>query len=305
MQMPRPAARPNGDGPAGAAHTAPTPPAARHRDVRRFLAGSYFALFLVLAGVAAVAVAERADGRRAAEADLRERSLALRLGFVRQDVGVLNDVLLHAAEAGDSAWHRRYGEARTRLAADIDSVRRSGGDIPLIRRGADELATYAGELDAAIGQARGANVPLRAFDSLVHVMRDRMETTDSEVRRRFGSADSTFLSRTERASTVIAVTLLAALFGLALSGVLLVNDLRSLQRADATQRDLVASLEAALAEVRTLRGILPICSGCKRIRDDVGSWSEVEAYVSAHTDAEFSHGLCEACMTRLYPEFSG
>jgi hypothetical protein len=57
----------------------------------------------------------------------------------------------------------------------------------------------------------------------------------------------------------------------------------------------------ALAEVRTLKGFLPICSSCKKIRDDRGYWQAVEHYVSERTDAEFTHGICPECMTRLYP----
>jgi hypothetical protein len=63
-----------------------------------------------------------------------------------------------------------------------------------------------------------------------------------------------------------------------------------------------AELRSAVAEVRTLRGIIPICASCKRIRDDEGYWHTVEKYVAAHTLAEFSHGLCADCMKKLYPE---
>lgn len=61
-------------------------------------------------------------------------------------------------------------------------------------------------------------------------------------------------------------------------------------------------LEEALAEVKQLQGIIPICASCKKIRDDQGFWHQVEAYVQAHSGAEFSHGLCPDCMKKLYPE---
>jgi len=57
-------------------------------------------------------------------------------------------------------------------------------------------------------------------------------------------------------------------------------------------------LQQALDEIRTLRGILPICAYCKKIRDDAGYWSQVEKYVSDHTDAKFSHGICPTCFER-------
>jgi PleD family two-component response regulator len=61
--------------------------------------------------------------------------------------------------------------------------------------------------------------------------------------------------------------------------------------------------ERLLAEVKTLSGLLPICSGCKRIRDDRGSWTSVETYIQARSQAQFSHGICPECMRRLYPGY--
>ncbi len=57
-------------------------------------------------------------------------------------------------------------------------------------------------------------------------------------------------------------------------------------------------LTASLAALRTLRGLIPICATCKRIRDDDGAWNRLEEYISAHTDAEFSHGICPECLDR-------
>lgn len=65
--------------------------------------------------------------------------------------------------------------------------------------------------------------------------------------------------------------------------------------------DRVTELEKALAEVRTLRGIVPICACCKKIRDDKGYWNQVENYLHDHSHAEFSHGICPDCMEKLYP----
>ena len=63
-----------------------------------------------------------------------------------------------------------------------------------------------------------------------------------------------------------------------------------------TQREqLITDLQKALAEIKTLQGILPICSSCKKIRDDAGSWSLMEVYISNHTEVEFSHGYCPGC----------
>lgn len=58
--------------------------------------------------------------------------------------------------------------------------------------------------------------------------------------------------------------------------------------------------ERAEAEVRTLSGLLPICAWCKKIRDDRGYWNQIESYIQTHTDAEFTHGICPECATKMH-----
>jgi sigma-B regulation protein RsbU (phosphoserine phosphatase) len=65
-----------------------------------------------------------------------------------------------------------------------------------------------------------------------------------------------------------------------------------------------SELEKALAEIKTLRGFIPICSNCKKIRDDEGYWQQIEQYIQARSQAEFSHSICPECMKALYPEFA-
>ena len=64
------------------------------------------------------------------------------------------------------------------------------------------------------------------------------------------------------------------------------------------------ALRQAFDQIRTLRGIVPICMHCKKIRDDQGYWSQVEVYIRDHTEADFSHGICPECIKRLYPEYA-
>ena len=59
----------------------------------------------------------------------------------------------------------------------------------------------------------------------------------------------------------------------------------------------------ALDKIRILQGFIPICASCKKIRDDKGFWNQIEAYISKHSEAEFSHGICPECQKKLYPEF--
>ena len=75
--------------------------------------------------------------------------------------------------------------------------------------------------------------------------------------------------------------------------------LRSLQK---NLEDKNAQLQKALDEIKTLQGIIPICANCKKIRNDKGFWEHVEKYISDHTDALFTHGLCPECIRTLYPD---
>jgi len=72
------------------------------------------------------------------------------------------------------------------------------------------------------------------------------------------------------------------------------------------QRDILIQrneeLQKALAKIKTLSGLLPICASCKKIRDDQGYWTQLEYYISEHSEAEFTHGCCPECMKKLYPE---
>jgi sigma-B regulation protein RsbU (phosphoserine phosphatase) len=66
--------------------------------------------------------------------------------------------------------------------------------------------------------------------------------------------------------------------------------------------DKVRELEAALAQVEQLRGLLPICMHCKRIRDEQQSWHRIETYIQEHSEARFTHSLCQECLEKHYPE---
>jgi len=65
----------------------------------------------------------------------------------------------------------------------------------------------------------------------------------------------------------------------------------------------VVELQRALAQVRQLGGLLPICSYCKRIRNDENYWEQIETFVAHHSDAEFSHGICPPCLDKVRAEF--
>jgi PAS domain S-box-containing protein len=82
-----------------------------------------------------------------------------------------------------------------------------------------------------------------------------------------------------------------------------VQDVTERERIVAEREKLILDLQSAVEHIRTLRGIVPICSSCKKVRDDKGFWEQVDAYVTRHTEARFSHGICPDCMKRLYAEY--
>lgn len=74
------------------------------------------------------------------------------------------------------------------------------------------------------------------------------------------------------------------------------------KRAEEEREKLIKDLQDALAKIKTLSGFLPICSSCKKIRDDKGYWNQIETYIQDHSEAEFTHGLCPGCTKKLYPD---
>ena len=77
----------------------------------------------------------------------------------------------------------------------------------------------------------------------------------------------------------------------------------ALRENEKRQKALIRQLEEALAEIKTLKGCIPICASCKKIRDDEGYWNQLESYISKHTDATFTHGLCPVCAEKAREEF--
>lgn len=172
------------------------------------------------------------------------------------------------------------------------------------------IARYpeAGSAGTAVGQ----KVVSQAFQDFVRsgqrVGIYRTRTPFDQVRRTFairrveglpyfilvGVADRDYLAgwRWEVAQESLEVALI---WGLTLVGFVLIR--RTWLRQQAAR----AELERLLAEVKTLGGMLPICSHCKKIRDDKGYWNQLEAYLNEHTDAEFTHGICPECAREAFP----
>jgi PAS domain S-box-containing protein len=81
-----------------------------------------------------------------------------------------------------------------------------------------------------------------------------------------------------------------------------VDDISKKKKNEIERERLLTELKDALNEVKTLSGLLPICSFCKKIRDDSGYWQQLEKYIQTHTEAKFSHGICKECVEKHYPD---
>jgi len=81
-------------------------------------------------------------------------------------------------------------------------------------------------------------------------------------------------------------------------------DITERKKIEAERNKMIEQLNETLSKVKTLSGLLPICSSCKKIRDDKGYWQKLETFVHEHSNAEFSHSICPECMEKLYPDFS-
>jgi len=80
-------------------------------------------------------------------------------------------------------------------------------------------------------------------------------------------------------------------------------DISKRKEIELDREKLIDKLQDALNRIRILRGIIPICASCKKVRDDKGYWNELELYIKEHSEADFSHGICPDCAEKLYPDF--
>ncbi len=83
---------------------------------------------------------------------------------------------------------------------------------------------------------------------------------------------------------------------------LIVRDISERKAVEGERERLIGELREALASVKTLGGLLPMCAACRKIRDKEGQWHNLEFYIRKHTEADFSHGICPDCRQELYPD---
>jgi hypothetical protein len=129
-------------------------------------------------------------------------------------------------------------------------------------------------------------IKLQPYGHYVHVGLGKHETFDPW--------------RKELQQTLVSVALFLLVIGVSTG--LAYRAWQRQRRAEADRERVILELQKALAEVKALSGLLPICSRCKNIRDDQGYWNQIEAYITSHSDAQFTHGICPSCAPELFPE---
>jgi len=82
----------------------------------------------------------------------------------------------------------------------------------------------------------------------------------------------------------------------------LAKDIERRKQTEQEKERLIRELQDALGKVKTLKGLIPICANCKKIRDDKGYWNQIDSYIHEHADVDFSHGICPDCAKKLYPD---
>ena len=100
----------------------------------------------------------------------------------------------------------------------------------------------------------------------------------------------------------LTATVIHDLEGKVLYAIGLIEDISTRKAAEEEREQLISQLKEALANVKTLKGLLPVCAWCRKIRDDSGYWNKVEDYIKEHTNVSFTHGICPECLKKIDPE---
>jgi PAS domain S-box-containing protein len=199
----------------------------------------------------------------------------------------------------DITERKRAEETNARLAAIVDFSEDAiigktlEGIVISWNRGAERIFGYTAE--EVLGQPIAMLIPPDRLDEEPKVIErlrrgERIEHFDAVRRRKDGAAIDVSLTISpikDETGKIIGISKIA-------------RDISERQRAKDEMERLIRDLMDALEKVKTLRGLLPICSSCKSIRSDENYWQSIETYIQQHSEASFTHGICPACVQKLY-----
>jgi PAS domain S-box-containing protein len=204
--------------------------------------------------------------------------------------------------AQERAARRDSETARAHLASIVESCddaiisKSLDGTILSWNRGAERVYGYRAE--EIIGRSISVLIPSERHHEMEEV---RVLIEHGECMERF----ETMRVRKDGQSIDVAITISPIKADGKISGAAVITrDITERKRQENERLKLIQDLRAALTRVHTLSGLLPICASCKKIRNDHGYWEQVETYIKNRSNADFTHGICPDCITRLYPEYS-
>jgi two-component system, cell cycle sensor histidine kinase and response regulator CckA len=205
--------------------------------------------------------------------------------------------------AGSRREQKRMQDAAAHLAAVVESsddaiISKSlDGIVVSWNKGAEQIYGYTEE--EMIGRPISDLVPPARAGELTEIL----------VRIRAGESVSRFDTlRVRKDGTIVEVSVTISPIknaaGQIIGASAIARDITERRREEEERLRLIDELTQALKQAKTLRGLLPICASCKKIRDDQGYWQQVEVYIEEHTEAGFTHGLCPGCVGKYFPEIT-
>ncbi len=168
------------------------------------------------------------------------------------------------------------------------------GKVVFANRTTEELLGIA--LEDIVGRSFTDFIFHEDLDRVMAMYKGRVEQRDVP-----DSYDFRVINKTgEPVWVMISATLIE--YGGRQATLALITNINSLKLMEKEREKIIGELKKALADVKTLSGLLPICAFCKKIRNDEGYWEQIESYIRERSEAEFSHSYCPDCVSKLYPE---
>jgi PAS domain S-box-containing protein len=197
-------------------------------------------------------------------------------------------------------WRARTEAMRGHLAAIVESSddaiisRTLDGTVLSWNRGAERVYGYMAE--EIIGRSITMLVPPHLLDEEAHILErlqrgdhlDQYETVRVRKDGKLLDVSLTISPITDTEGRILGISMIA-------------RDVSQRRQAEEERDRLLVRLLDALDQIKTLRGMLPICAACRKIRNEAGSWEEIEVYIQQYSEVKFTHGLCPDCLKHLYP----
>ncbi len=199
------------------------------------------------------------------------------------------------------AEQKAAAEAKSELAAIVESSddaiigKTLDGTVMSWNSAAERLYGYSKE--EAMGKHVSFTVPKGAHDDTGMIL-ERIK--GEEQIERYETV------RSKKNGTLVNISLTVSPIknesGRIVGAAAIAHDISERKRAESEREKLITELREALSRVKILSGLLPICSSCKKVRDDQGYWNQIETYIKSRAQVEFSHGICPDCARKLYPD---